>query len=1460
MKAAPPWLHYPQVTVILTAMLFAWGIWALFTMPRREDPKITIRVGVVAAMYPGATSEQVEKQLTRVIEERLFRYAEVRKAKTYSTSRPGLMIINVNLEDSVKDPDKFWSKLRHDMIETRLRELPSGVMGPVVDSDFGDTVAILLAVRGDGYGYRELKGYAERIEESLRTLRATSKIKRFGEQKEEILVSGSLERLSQYNLKLPQVIQALQAKNAIQFAGRFEADNTQPMIQANGLFETTEQVRRTMIDMSPAGQPVYLGDVAQVERRYEDPEKVTRFAGERCVMISVEMQEGYNIVQYGEELSAKIDEARRLLPPGIKLDLLANQPRVVDERISHFFREFGIAIASVILVTILLLPFRVALIAAIAIPITTAITFGVLNMVGIELHQVSISMLVVVLGMVVDDAIVIADNYVELLDRGLTRDEAARRCAHELAVPVLTATLTIIAAFLPVSFLSGSVGEFIFAGPISVAISLSVSFAVAMLVTPLLCLFFIRTGLHSTAKGPKKFSLLDLMQRSYDAVIAQAMQRKALTGLAGVAAMVLGVVLIRSVPERFMPPAERDQFVMDVWLPEGARFEATDGVMKRIEKELAATREVRNYATFIGASAPRFYYNVDPQQPASNYGQFLVNTTSLDVTPALVHRLRRRMAELCPEARVIVKELEQGEVLSAPIEIRLAGDDIGQLKRIGVSIEQILRKTPGSAYVHDDWREDQYSLGVTVNDEIANRIGLSNASIARQLAGGFEGATVSTFWEGDRAVDIVIRLAENRRRNFDDIRDAYLTSLLTGARVPLREVAQLKPEWQTSRIVRRNGVRTLTVRSFAGPGELPSEVLKRARPAILALAGALPRGYRLEFGGEEETQKNTFAELIRAMTISLAAIFLVLLLQFRSVAETALVMLSIPLALVGAALGLHLTGNPFGFTAFVGLVGLCGVVVRNAIILIDHIDERRRAGDSLEKAALEAGSRRLRPIFLTTMAAAVGVTPMILSGSLLWSPMASVIAVGLLFSMFFTLVVVPVLYVLIEGRHAPPPNAVPLAALALLLFAVPSAAQPRRLTLDEAQALAQQQNPALKIARLRVEEAQHKRDGARSDYYPQVRNESVYMYFGKVQGIEFPRGALGVYPGTGPIPGAPVFFPLSLNNTFLSQTVVGQPLTQLLKVRAGVGAAEADRRISEEQSRKTSDEIAYAVTQVYYGLLISQKQRAAADAKVRAAEEQLSDAQKAVDAGNVLPVAALGRRAQVLEARQARLTAGMAIADLTQTLNDLTGLPLQTELELVEPPPPSPAWSTPAEAVQSAMARSVEIQEALQTVEKAKRGVTAAKSDYLPEVTLMLQYIYQYGLPLLPSSTWAGGAKMSWQLLEAGKRKQAILERQTQLKQAEENVRRLRSRVQVDVEKTWRRMDRSRQLVEVAGEALALRREALRLNTDQVEAGVATKTAVEDARAAAAAAESDLLQAEAGWRLAYAELVKLVGR
>ena len=1016
MRTGPAWLRYPQVTLVCTALLFAAGVYSLWTMPRREDPKITVRVGLMALLYPGATSEQVEQQVTKVLEERLFRYEEVRKAKTYSTSRPGAAFINIELEEWVKQPDQFWSKLRHDMLELRRTSLPAGVMGPILDTDFGDTIAVLIALHGGHYDYRELKDYSERIEEALRTLPAASKIKRYGEQKEQIYVTSTPERLAQYRVPLPRVIQALQARNSVQFGGQFDTAADKLPLQANGLLDSAGELKRLMIDVSPEGQPLYLGDVAKIERRYQEPQFLTRYDGQPALMLSVEMQEGRNIVEFGAQIASKLGEVRRLLPPDLQLDMLANQPHMVQERISSFMREFGIAIIAVIAVTMLLLPFHVALVASVAIPVTVSVTFALLNLFGIDLQQVSISMLVVMLGILVDDAIVVADNYVELLDQGHPLSYAAEHCAKDIVVPLLVATLTIIAAFLPELFtLSGSVGEFVHSMPIVVAISLSVSFAVAFFFTPLICRQFIRKGLHSHDQGnAEKISLVDRLEARYEKITAVTLRFPKLTVAGGVLAVLAGVALMAVLPQRFFPPAEREQFVIDLWLPEGSKIEFTDALLKRVERELASNPLVASYGTFVGSSAPRFYYNVDPQQPAGNYGQILVNTRDVDKTPQLVYDLRKRLREVVPEAMTVVKELQQGNIFSAPIEVRISGDDLAELKSLSTRVQRILRDIPGSDYVHPDWRDDPYELKVNLDNELANRMGFSNASVSQSLAAGFNGVVVSTYWEGSRAVDILLRLDESSRQSFDDVRNVYLTSPVTGAKVPLRQIAALTPAWETGRIVRRNGARTITVRSFFQQGVYASKLLARARPEIAALP--LPAGYRIGYGGENESQSDMTGGIVKAAAISVLLIFLILLFQFHSVTETLVVMSSIPLSLVGGAIGLLIVHMPFSFVAQIGFIGVGGVVVRNSILLIDYIRDRREKGDGLLDAARAAGARRMRPIFLTTLAAAVGVSPMIFSGSLMWAPMAAVIAFGLLFSMFFTLLVVPALYVLTAGQ------------------------------------------------------------------------------------------------------------------------------------------------------------------------------------------------------------------------------------------------------------------------------------------------------------------------------------------------------------------------------------------------------------------------------------------------------------
>jgi len=1463
-------LRYPAVTLILTAMVVMVGMHAFLKMQRTEDPTVTIRTGLVAAMYPGATSEQVEKQVTKTLEKHIFKFPEVRKEKTYSTSRPGVVIINVELEDNVKNSDVFWAKLRHELNLVKSTELPAGVMGPVVDSDFGDTVAMLVAVHGKRYGYRELQDFTDKIHDEMRTVRQVGKLVTNGNQSEEILITGSLERISQYFADPRQIANALRARNAIQSGGNFEADRSKVPMRTTGIFNTENEIRNVLVDVSKDGHPLYIKDFAKVERRYQDPAFMIRYDGDPCLLLSVEMQKGKNIVELGEQLDTVFKRLKVLLPPDVQLDLVANQPGVVKERITNLSHEFLLAIISVVIVTIILLPLRVALIAALAIPVTLCGTLAVMNAVGIALHQVSIAALIMVLGIVVDDAIVIADNYVELLDHKVPKAEAALRCASDVFVPVLTATITIIASFLPLLIITGSSGEFIMALPIAVAIALAVSFIVAVMLTPLLCRFFIKKGLHDhdaveTHGKEKKRSLLDRLQDKYGVWINIFMNRKWLAFTLGGCAFAFGIMLFALVPQQFFPSAERDQFVIDVWMPQGSRIEATDAVMGRIEKTLASSKGVAHYATFVGQSSPRFYYNVNPQQPDGAYGQFIVNTASIEDTTRLVKELRPALAKVAPEAMVIVKELQQGAQTEAPIEVRISGDDIGELKRLGEQVQGILEGVPNAQYVFRDYFNDSYMMDVKVNDELANRLGITDASVSQTLAGAFDGAAVSTFWEGDRPVSIKLRLDQASRSNFGDINNTYLNSELTRAKVPLRAIAQLAPEWQTSRIVRRNGVRTLTIRAFAKPGHYASKILEEAMPKIKALE--LPAGYRIEYGGEKFNQDETFPQMVGALGISLVAIFLVLLVQFRNISDPLIVMASIPLTLFGAIFGLIITHNPFGFTAFMGLISLCGIVVRNGIILVDYCNERVAEGETLEQAARDAGARRLRPIFLTTMAAAVGVTPMIISGSSLWSPLASVIAFGLIFSMFFTLLVVPVIFVAVKSRVAKDgagkqAAAVTVAIMALVLFAGgrEASAEPvkQSLTLSQAVELALRQNSVLKIEREKVTENDNKIVSARSQYFPQLSNNTKFMTLSDKQQINIPAGSLGNVGG-GPFPNNDVKLSQSRSSVLYSETTLAQPTTQLLKIHEANRIAKADRGIAEAELKKSENETVLAVHQLYYALLIGYKEKDAAQASLTAAEENLRESEDALRAGNVLDVAVTSAKTNLLQGRQALIVAENRISDATSELNDLLGLPSDAILEVTEAGLPELSEPAKIQSYEEARTRNGELLAARETVEKSRHAVRAARYEYIPDVTIFAKHGYQDGAPFVEKNVGIFGAELTWNIFDWGKRKGEIGQRIAQQSQAEENLARIDKRIGIEMDKVYRKLERSKQMVEVAREALSLSRENARLSENGIKAGTVTTAKHAEAVAALRKAEMGELQASLEYRLAGAELDRIRG-
>ncbi|MFV0346206.1 MAG: efflux RND transporter permease subunit [Bacteroidales bacterium] len=1005
-------LKHKQVTLTVLIMVFAVGVYSLLTMPRREDPKITVPLGLVVAYYPGATVAQVEEQVTGKLEQTLFQFAEIDKDKTYSTSLDGISIINVCLNDNVKATDVFWNKLRHQLMLAGKTELPKGVLGPIVNSDFGDTEAMLIALESDNTSYTQLAEYSKILEDKLRQLPESAKIKRIGTQKEQITVYFDSQSLAMYNISLQQVAKVLQSQNLAGATGEIRNDDLSVSLHSTGNYSSITEIENQIVGTSRSGSVVRLGDIAKLKREYAEATTDVGVNGKRAIIVSTQMQEGNNIVKFGEAVSEKIKETKQLLPDDLELTVVVNQPQTVDENISHFLGEFLLAIISVIIVLLLLLPFRMAAIAATAIPATVAVTFAMLNGFGIELHQVSLAALIVVLGMIVDDAIVVADNYLSLLERGVDRSEAAWRSASDLFVPIVGATITIIASFMPLALLTGAIGEFIEDLPYTVTLAFTSSFMLSMVFTPILCYVFVkktkRSALNEAGSKPKRKNLLDYMQSGYNTMIAWFVKHSFITVVFSIVSIFLAwLVYTTSVGQKFFPYAERNQFVIEVWTPTGTSLDKTKKAVAKLEVLIKDDERVTSYASFSGQSAPRVYYNFSPEFPVSNYGQILVNTTSNKSTEQLAHELENLVGNAVPEGIVQVKLMQQGQPLKSPVEIRIFGDDVNVLKRIGNDVKEIVKSEQGSIFVSQDFKEDYFGMSIKLKSE-ANRLGFTTNSIAQALYTNISGYPVSTIYEGDNAVNIVLRLDEKKRSSYEDTENIFLESPATGESVALRQVAELVPQWYPGRIMHRNGVRCLTVSSETSDGVLPAELLAAVSPQIENML--LPSGYHIEYGGEHANKDEVFGRILHVLGISIALIFIILLIQFKNLKELFIVMLSIPLALFGAVAGLAITGNNFGFTAFVGIISLSGIVVRNAIILIEQIRDLTKEGWSIKEAAIESGKRRLRPIFLTTMSTSLGLLPMILSGSSLWSPLASVIAFGVLWSMVMSLITVPVLY------------------------------------------------------------------------------------------------------------------------------------------------------------------------------------------------------------------------------------------------------------------------------------------------------------------------------------------------------------------------------------------------------------------------------------------------------------------
>ena len=996
-----------RITFLIVGSLFVFGIYALARIPKQEFPEYTIRQGVVVGVYPGATAEEVEEQLAKPLEQFLMTYKEVKRAKTTSTSQNGMCYVMVELNDDVNDKDEVWSKVKHGLAAFKM-QLPAGVAAVVTNDDFGDTSALLITLESDTRSYRELKGYMDDLSDRLRRIESVSNLRPYGVQQEQISVYVDPERLAAYGIGEKTLSAALAAQGLTPLGGSVSNAETETPIHIAPSLAGEREVAEQIVWSDPEGHVLRVKDVARVVREYDDPDSYIRNNGHRCVLLSLEMQAGNNIVEYGREvdevLHAFIEEE---LPADVSVQRIADQAKVVGDSVHSFLRDLFVAMAIIIVVMMLLFPLRSAIVAALTIPMSTFISVGMMYLCGIPLNTVTLAALVVVLGMIVDNSIVVIDGYLDYLGRGHSRWFAAVESAREFFPSLLLATICICMIFYPILFtMTGMMGDFLTWFPWTITINLMVSLLLAVMVIPFLEILII-PAVHVRRDGRRSFT--DRVHDVYRRVLAWTFRHGWLTISLGAASVVVSLLIATQLKFRMVPFADRDQFAVEIYLRPDTPLERTGAVADSVYRALRADERVKSVTSFVGCSSPRFQMSYAPQIAGKNYAQFIVNTTSVGDTESILDEYADAWADRFPEAYVKFKQLDYQNVPS--LEFRFYGSDIDSLRAAADRLMARMRQMPELQWVHTDYEDPRAIAEVRLDPVTASQLGITRTVVAANMALASGDVAVGSVWEGDYRLPVVLkRDARLGERSLSDIGDTYVSSPVPGVSVPLRQIADVEPAWSQSKIVHRNGMRCITVTADLKRGanamRMTSRISRMLKDEI-----PLPPGVETELGGAHEFDAETLPPIAAGLSISLVIIFFFILVNFRKFGITLVVMASMSLCLFGAMVGLWIADFTIGLTSVLGFITLLGMIVRNVILMYQHAEDKRKVCHwSGKLAAYDAGKRRMVPIFLTTATTAVGVVPMMLGGSTFWAPVGVTIFAGGIGSLILVVTILPVLY------------------------------------------------------------------------------------------------------------------------------------------------------------------------------------------------------------------------------------------------------------------------------------------------------------------------------------------------------------------------------------------------------------------------------------------------------------------
>ena len=1003
-----------RVTAVLLAAVLVAGYSAYATMEQAMDPGFTIRTAQIVTRFPGAGPDRVEELVTDKIETAIQELPELDFVT--STSKTGISIVSANIRNEFTAMRPIWDNLRR-KVNQAARNLPEGANAPEINDEFGDVYGTIVAITGDGFSYREMKDFAKQFRDSLLRLDNVGKVEIRGIQEERVFIEYNDARLAELDLSVSQVGRILQSRNILISGGSLLAGDERLELEPSGSFNTVEELRRTVISAPNRPDLLYLEDIAAITRGYIDPPSAkVRANGRPALALAVSLRHGGNVVTLGEEVKSLLARARNQYPVGIDLEIVAFEPERVAKKVNEFADNVLQAVVIVLVSMLVMLGLRTGLVVASLVPSAMLMSLMIMQWMGLGLNQMSLAALIIALGMLVDNAIVMSESIMVSMSEGASPVEAAVNSAKELRIPLLTSSLTTSAAFLPIYLAEGTMGEYTGVLFVVVTIALLCSWLLALTVVPLLCARFLQV---KPVAGGDAFDTR--FYRIYRSVLFALLRFPPVSCALALAIFLLAMQGFGSIPSLFFPPDDTPMMTAKLEAPLGTSIEKTERLVADLDEfvasELLRTEDrpdgVVNWSSYVGQGAPRFTLSYAPPPSSPEYAYLLFNLTSPDVIPDFSRRIEQFCAERYPSVIPTVGPLALGSVIANPVEVRISGPDRGRVFSLVDSVKTRMQSIEGTKNINDDWGRQIKKLTVVIDEPRARRSGITHQDVAMSLQSVLNGHQATEYREGTELIPVTIRSIAANRQDVSKLESLNVYSQNQGTAVPLMQVADLAIEWQPAKLLRRDRLTAVTLSSELGAGVTAPAITTPLAAWLEKEQASWPPGYFYELGGElEESAKSQKAISDK---LPYAGLFIVILLvaQFNSVRRPLIIVMTIPLALVGVVIGLLAAKSYFGFMTLLGLISLAGIVINNAIVLLDRIAiEINDNGREPPHAIIEAAQRRLRPILLTTVTTVGGLLPLWLGGGPMWESMAIAIIFGLIFATLLTLGVVPVLYAL----------------------------------------------------------------------------------------------------------------------------------------------------------------------------------------------------------------------------------------------------------------------------------------------------------------------------------------------------------------------------------------------------------------------------------------------------------------